>query len=356
MTSGSAAERTTSSADAHAARVELFLHPDYGVRASRAAAERLAQDRDVRRQDTAQLQAKLECLKLRGWQTANAPRAIVARTLSSFLYRALYLEKYGCGTVPRLPPQLRSSLVSIVSCVNAACSVSTCGACDSARVRLYSGEVCMVRSLDARGAEASTCCAQVELERESDLACDSSDDAFCAAINVPESYADFKAASGAADVDQAMAELNAHLARKGEPCMPGALALVLHASQQHMLREDCHGALLTGAFGEVSLQIALACVCPTTFLRSSTEVCICAKRQPAGPARRCDHCLRAHARARRTATRVPKVSAWQAAITMTLPPACACTPAYCAAVATWSHCTGLCFLLLCCGCESPEPL
>jgi hypothetical protein len=42
-----------------------------------------------------------------------------------------------------------------------------------------------------------------------------SDDAFSAAVGAPESYADFRADRGAAVVERAVAELNAHLARKG---------------------------------------------------------------------------------------------------------------------------------------------
>jgi hypothetical protein len=47
-----------------------------------------------------------------------------------------------------------------------------------------------------------------------------SDDAFSAAVGAPESYADFQGESGAAAVERAVAELNAHLARKGA-CPPG---------------------------------------------------------------------------------------------------------------------------------------
>jgi hypothetical protein len=81
--------------------VELFLHPDYGVRTTRAAAQRLAQDRSICRQEAAQLQAKLEYLKLRGWPTAGAPTHLVKPSLSWLAARILFLNKHGCGPRPR---------------------------------------------------------------------------------------------------------------------------------------------------------------------------------------------------------------------------------------------------------------
>jgi hypothetical protein len=115
------AERHTSSADAHAARVELFLHPDYGVRTTRAAAERLAHDRDMRTQDAAQLQAKLECLRLRGWQTAAAPASLLGRTLSWLVARLMFLEKHGCGYWPA-----RTACVQAVLQLTLASACSKC--------------------------------------------------------------------------------------------------------------------------------------------------------------------------------------------------------------------------------------
>jgi hypothetical protein len=104
-----------SCADAHTARIKLFLHPEYSVRSETAGAERMAQDRSICRQHPSQLQAKLEFLKLHGWPTADAPAQLLRCNLSRLVPRVLFLKKLGCG-----PHGARQCLARVLSVLKAA--------------------------------------------------------------------------------------------------------------------------------------------------------------------------------------------------------------------------------------------
>jgi uncharacterized protein with PIN domain len=83
---------------------------------------------------------------------------------------------------------------------------------------------------------------------------DASDEAFSAAAGAPESYADFKATSSAA-VERAVAELNAHLVRKGAHCQ---CCSAVHWRVQHHAGVQYHQTLSSRAVaGELLMHIII---------------------------------------------------------------------------------------------------
>ena len=77
--------------------MDLLLSERYAVAATRAKAEQLARDQNVRRQSVVAAECKLRFLQQRGWRTSGLVVKVMYRSVESLVERVLFAEHHRCA-------------------------------------------------------------------------------------------------------------------------------------------------------------------------------------------------------------------------------------------------------------------